>query len=275
MQDHPLVSIIVPTYNSAPTLEACLRSIGTQSYLNLELIVIDNNSTDQTKAIAQQFTPNVHNKGPERSAQRNFGVSIAKGKYVAIIDSDMELSQHVIASAVAKMQQDPDIGALVIPEESFGSSFWAHCKQLERSFYVGVSWMEAARFFTRDIYLTLGGYNERLISGEDWDLSQRAGKISKLGRIDDMIMHNEGRLRLGKTLRKKYYYAQKFSEYLKANISSGQVGVQSSVLSRYKLYFSKPKKLFKQPLLGLGMLFMKTCELGVGGLGFLAAKLHR
>ncbi len=268
----PLVSVIVPTYNSANVLEACLQSIAAQSYQNIEIIVVDNSSTDKTKAIAAKYTPHVLNKNPERSVQRNYGVQQARGEYIAIIDSDMELTPRVIEAAVEGMTDNPALGEIIIPEESFGQGFWARCKQLERSFYVGVDWMEAARFFKKDVYLQVGGYNENMVSGEDWDLSQRVARLAPLGRIDAYIMHNEGRLKLGRTLKKKYYYAQKFAAYLQANTEIEEVGSQTGVLARYKLFFAKPGRLFKNPLVGVGMLFMKTCELGVGGFGYLMAK---
>src|SRR5690242_13999566 len=96
-----LVSVIVPTKNSQHFLDACLRSIKNQSYKNIELIVVDNNSTDKTKNIAKKYTKRVYNKGPERSAQRNFGASVSKGAYVVFIDSDMQLTKNVIKNCVA------------------------------------------------------------------------------------------------------------------------------------------------------------------------------
>jgi glycosyltransferase involved in cell wall biosynthesis len=57
-----LVSIIIPTYNSARTLEQCLISIQNQDYTNIEIIVVDNNSSDETKSIATKFTDKVFDK---------------------------------------------------------------------------------------------------------------------------------------------------------------------------------------------------------------------
>lgn len=269
----PIVSIIVSTYKSATTLKACLQSIKAQTYEPIELIVVDNYSKDKTVEIAKEFTKHVYVRGPERSAQRNYGVETSTGKYVVIIDSDMELGPKVIEACVVKAEADAKIGGVVIPEESFGKGFWAQCKKLERSFYVGVSWMEAARFYRKDLYQKLGGYNESLVSGEDWDLSQRMGQIAKIDRVDEFIMHNEGHLRLGTTLKKKYYYSQKFAEYLAANKTTEQVGSQTGLIGRYKLFLSKPGKLFRNPVLGVGMLFMKTCEFGFGGVGYITIKV--
>jgi glycosyltransferase involved in cell wall biosynthesis len=269
----PLVSIIVTTYNNTATLDACLASVTMQSYKHVELLVIDNNSTDNTKQIARAFTDKVYNKGPERSAQRNYGVDQAHGDYVMIIDSDMELTGDVVRACVEQAITHPELKAFVVPEESFGQGFWAQCKRLERSFYVGVPWMEAARFFDRLTYLAVGGYNESLISGEDWDLSQRVGDRGPLGRIDKYIRHNEGQLRLLRTLKKKYYYAQQFAHYLAANKNHSAVGSQTGILTRYALFFSRPFQLFKRPDLGFGMLFMKTSEFAFGGFGYLMVRL--
>lgn len=271
MNNSPLVSVIVPTYNSSKFLGACLESVKQQTYKNIELIVVDNNSTDNTKEIARKYTDKVFNRGPERSAQRNYGVEQGQGEYVAIIDSDMQLSEKVIEKAVAKIQADNAVG-IIIPEESFGEGFWARCKKLERSFYVGVSWMEAARFFRKEVYVRVGGYDEDMVSGEDWDLSQRIEKISSIGRINEFIFHNEGKISLWKTMRKKFYYAQKFRKYLSKNQSEGKTESQTGILRRYRLFFSQPVKLFKNPFLGLGMLFMKTCEFGFGGMGYLITR---
>jgi glycosyltransferase involved in cell wall biosynthesis len=268
----PLISVIVTTHNNEDTLIACLRSISEQSYERIEIIVVDNSSTDMTKKIARTYTRDVYNKGPERSAQRNYGVGRAHGSYVMIIDSDMELTPDVVLACVKQIAADHEQKALIIPEESFGQGFWAQCKRLERSFYVGVEWIEAARFFERKAYIALGGYNEQLISGEDWDLSQRFSDNMLIGRVNTYIRHNEGRLHLSRSLKKKYYYAQRFARYLAANKQRQSVGSQTGILTRYGLFFSRPLYLFKQPHIGIGMLVMKTCEFACGGFGYLAAR---
>jgi glycosyltransferase involved in cell wall biosynthesis len=264
----PLVSIIVPTRNSAPFIRACLQSIRAQSYPHIELIVVDRDSTDTTKQIAAEFTPHVLNHGPERSAQRNFGVEHSKGEYVLIIDSDMELTPEVVAVAVETAEANPSFGGITIPEESFGQGFWAQCKRLEKSFYVGVHWIEAARFFPREVYQELSGYDTTLISGEDWDLSQRAAKLGPILHIDEFIRHNEGHIKLRDTLKKKYYYAQHAREYLARNPVKSKLTSQNGPLERYKLFFSHPIQLFRNPIVGVGMLIMKTFEFTIGAFGY-------
>jgi glycosyltransferase involved in cell wall biosynthesis len=270
----PLVSVIVPTRNSATTLGACLASIVAQTYPNLELIVVDRDSTDHTKSIARQFTPHVYNHGPERSAQRNLGAAKATGALIAFIDSDMELTPAVIqaavtalASAPAALTQPPSPVGVIIPEVSFGDGFWAQCKALERSFYAGQDAIEAARLFPTSVFNQLHGYDATLVAGEDWDLSARSATLGLLVRIMPVIRHNEGHIRLAAALRKKYYYARHARQYLAKNPQS-KLGSSSGPLARYRLFFSRPGHLFRQPLTGLGMLTLKTAEYAAGALGY-------
>lgn len=269
----PVVSVIVPTKNSEKTLAECLQSVKNQTYKNIEIIVVDNNSADDTKKIAKKFTDKVFNKGPERCTQRNYAVKQSTGDYVFIIDSDMKLSPKVVESCLKSINSNVENAGVIVPEESFGEGFWSQCKKLERSFYIGVPFMEAARFFRKDIYLKVGGYDEDMISGEDWDLSQRIEEIAKISRIDELIYHNEGRIALVKTLKKKYYYATMLSKYLKKTDATEKAGNQTSILLRYKLFFNQPKKLFQNPILGIGILFMKTAEFGFGGIGYFVAMI--
>ena len=275
----PLVSLIIPTKNSGRTIEACLKSIRGQSYKNIEIIIVDNNSTDDTKKIALKYTKLVFNRGPERSVQRNFGAKMSKGKYFLFIDSDMELSKTVITDCIRLVESykvskvHKVLGGIVIPEESFGEGFWAKCKALERSFYIGVDWIEAARFFPKKIFWEFKGYDESQTGTEDFDLPQKIKLkygVNAIGRINQIIRHNEGKLSLIYTVKKKFYYANTAKEYAKTN--SEYFKKQANPLNRYLLFFSNPTKLFKNPILGLGMLSMKTSEFIAGGFRYLLKK---
>jgi glycosyltransferase involved in cell wall biosynthesis len=273
----PLVSVIVTTLNNTTTLDACLRSITAQTYENFELVVVDNNSTDDTLAIARKYTPHVYTKGPERSAQRNYAVEVSKGKYIFIIDSDMELTKNVVKSCVNCIESDPEVKAVIIPEESFGIGFWAQVKKLERSFYVGQDAIEAARFFPKDLYQEIGGYDEKIVGGEDWHLTDRIREYGRIGRVNQYIMHNEGHFTLRTAIRKKFYYVQGFMTFFDdaEKKQSNRKSPASSALYYYKLYLSKPFKLFKNPFYGVGVLVLKTAEFAAAALGLVAAKLKK
>lgn len=275
MKSKPLVSIIIPTRNSTQFLNQCLSLIKNQSYKNIEIIVVDNNSADETKEIAKKYTNFVYNKGPERSAQRNYGSKKTRGNYLLFLDSDMVLDKNVVLACVNKVENNKNIVAINIPEKSFGQGFWAQCKKLERSFYVGVDWMQGARFFNKKAFKMMGGYNESITGTEDFDLPQRIkakfGNSSITG-ISKFIYHNEGRLSLLKTLTKKFYYGKTINAYRNTEINIKMLKKQGSIINRYKLFFSQPKKLLKNPFISIGMIIMKSLELLFISLGYFIGK---
>lgn len=268
----PLVSVIVTTRNNESTIKACLDSIVRQTYRPIELIVVDNKSTDSTKAIVENYARLIFDKGPERSAQRNYAAKRASGKYILVIDSDMELTKNVVKACVNRAEQD-GTKAIIIPEESFGVGFWAQCKRLERSFYVGRDDIEAARFFDKALYLKVGGYNEQMTGAEDWEFSDRIRKATTISRVNQCIMHNEGHFKLMTALKKKMYYTKGFQHYY-ASQTEGEQNKKpaASALKYYKLYLSRPGKLFKNPFYGFGVLFMKTAEFAAGAFGLILAR---
>ena len=270
-----LVSVIVTTRNNHATLDACLASIVGQSYEPIELIVVDRDSSDGTKLIARYYTDHVYNHGPERSAQRNFGVSKAHGDYVFVVDSDMELTRDVVRDCVDLLCYKPETAGVIVPEESVGVGFWANCKRLERSFYRGNNWIEAARFFPTRVYKQLSGYDETMVSGEDWDLSRRCRDLGRVERVGSLIKHNEGKLRLFDTLRKKYHYAGLSRAYLQRHGRGSKLTADVGPFERYKLFLSQPRKLFRRPLTGVGMLAMKTSEFAAGGLGYVLSSSNK
>src|SRR5690242_3852216 len=117
------ISFVVPTRNSARTLDACLGSLRAQTHPDVEVVVVDNASTDGTPEIARRYADRFENWGPERSAQRNRGTAVSTGDVVVFIDSDMVLEPHVASAIRDRFAAGPDLGALVIPERSFGEGF--------------------------------------------------------------------------------------------------------------------------------------------------------
>src|SRR5450759_661746 len=156
----PLVSVIITTRNEEAVIEKLLQSVRTQTYPSVEIILVDNNSSDHTCDIAHSYVDKLLIKGPERSAQRNHGVQEASGDYVLILDADMELSPNVVKDAINCVTREPLIKAIIIPEQSFGKNFWARCKALERNCYIDdYTNVTGARFFERQTFLQVGGYD--------------------------------------------------------------------------------------------------------------------
>ena len=94
MEQKPLVSIIVPVYNTAQYLEECLQSIIGQTYRELEIIAVDDGSTDGSAELLDRLSENdsricvIHQQNGGVSAARNAGLAVAHGDYVTFVDSD-------------------------------------------------------------------------------------------------------------------------------------------------------------------------------------------
>lgn len=202
----PELTVVVPTRNSARTLAACLRSVRDQT-LPVELIVVDNSSSDTTIAIAQEHADRVLVGGPERSAQRNAGWRAGAGPAVMFVDSDMRLEPELAEQGLALFAADERLGAVVLPELAFGEGYFAACRSLEKRLYLGDGAVEAARVFRREALQQVGGYDERLTGPEDWDLPDRVVASGwRLGRTTGYVWHDEGYVRLGQQFEKKRYY---------------------------------------------------------------------
>ncbi len=107
---HPLVSVVLPTYNRAQTLDRSIQSVLNQTFSDFELIVVDDGSTDQSNSILGRFA---HLKNvslvsrPHRgcSAARNYGIRMARGRFIAFQDSDDEWIPDKLAKAVAALER--------------------------------------------------------------------------------------------------------------------------------------------------------------------------
>jgi len=262
-----LVSVVVPTLNSERFLKGCLMSIREQTWRNIEVIVIDHYSADMTKKIAQSFGAKIFESDAQRSEARNFGARKAKGSLLFFVDSDMELEPSVIDECIKEIEKGCD--AVVIPEVSVGDSFWAKCKALEKACYAGDNMIEAGRFLRRNAFEDVSGYDAQLEACEDWDLNQRLRKAGyRIGRINALIKHHEGRMGLRETMLKKHYYGTTLERYRNRHPEEA-----SQQLRLIRPAFMKNwKRLAKDPIYALGMFLMKTCEFAAGWLGTLHSR---
>lgn len=290
----PLVSIVITTKNEEKNIRNCLESIELQSYSNFEVIVVDNSSADQTQQIAAEYTTKVYTKGPERSAQRNYGmIDRAEGEYVIYIDADMILAPNLIDACVHHVQKTGAI-ALHIPEIVLGKNYFSQVRRFERGFYDGTP-IDGARFFHRPTFILVGGFDELLFikgSGEDWDIDKlvRAyGTITLLPRYNPElayiqawsmrafveargvrhessytgIYHNEAEFLLLPYLKKKSYYSLGFDGYInKWGKDDPDICCQFGFFYRFWTVFTehaKWKQLLAKPSLVIGMYFLRFC----------------
>lgn len=275
----PLVSIIIPTYNSSRILENCLVSIKNQTYQNIEIIVVDNFSTDTTFEIAQKYTDKAFQKWPERTQQKNYGIEQAIGEYVCFIDSDMSLTEEIISECVNLFSSDRAIWWICIPEKTVWEGFFVQVRDFERSFYGGTS-VESARFFLRADVNLVGWFEEDLIFFEESLLPQKIeSKLKKSCkfRINGYIKHHEDDIKLWRWLSKKIYYWKSLDEY-KQKVKEIWIekiwNDQMWILNRYMI-FLKNKRFYKKPILAIWVLSLKTLEFGSGAIGFVFSKIQK
>ena len=263
------ISFVVPTKNSDRTLESCLASLRGQAYPDIEVVLVDNHSTDRTLEIAAKYCQVVETFGPERSAQRNRGMALSTGDVVVFVDSDMTFEPSVADDIVTLFRDRPEVGAIIIPERSFGDGFFAQCRVLEKSLYVGDDSVEAPRAFRRELIVGLGGWDEKLTAAEDWDLADRTrGTGTTVARVDSYIWHDEGHIKLATTFAKKRYYGRWIAEYLRTHQGAGQRKLARTAL------FSQPGTLVRHPVRAGGMFLLKGVE-GAGLVAGMRDERHR
>lgn len=264
---YPLVSVVVPTKNSAQFLEACLASIKAQTHKNIEIIVVDNFSTDTTRDIARTYTDKVFEKGPERSAQVNFGVAHASGEYVYKVDSDFVLDPKVVEQCVKEIQNDLD--AVVVHNSPDTSVSWiAKIRKFEVDMYKYDLTHSSARFVKKEVYQAIGGFDEAITAGEDYDFQNKLNRAGyKTGFIEAEALHLGEPTSFWKHMKKYYEYGRDFMHYKKANPSESK---QQLAFGR-TIYFKNWKRFVTHPLLALGFIFYNFFKFTFGGIGYLRA----
>jgi glycosyltransferase involved in cell wall biosynthesis len=258
------VTLVVPTKNAARTLPRCLESIACQS-VRCGLVVVDCGSVDDSKAIASRFADLVLNAAPNPSLQRNVGARALPAAIIGFVDADMVIGGHVVEQAIEQIAAGA--GSVVVPERSFGESYWAKVRTFERSMYVGI--LESPRFFGYDLFEALGGFDEDLIAMEDTDLGLRARALAGVGRTSDVILHDEGVLTYRTACRKKAGYTSGIAAFRRKH---GSRALASHIR---RPYFEHPWSLLAEPALGLGVLALKGGEAAAVAGSFLLGKAAR
>lgn len=264
-EEKPLISVVIPTFNSEKTIDICLRSIRMQTYPNIEVIVVDNYSGDMTREIAERYGARVILFMGNRSKAKNMGASLARGEFILFVDSDMELTPNVVEECLETIKKDEGIGGVIIPERSIGRSFWVKVRDFERSFYANTE-IESARFFRKELVLKVNGFDEDVVFFEESTLLQ---KVERLGynvkaRINAEILHHEENFSLWNWLKKKYYYG-KTAKLYKLRYK-GYASKQMSIFNRL-LIFIKNKRFYSNPLLAMGVIILKFLEFSAITLG--------
>lgn len=214
----PLVSVIIPAKNSEGTIERCLKSIRAQTYPNIEVIVVDNHSSDRTREVSKRYGAKTYLKGSERGAQVNFGAAKAAGEYIYRIDADFVLQSDVIREAVESCENYGYDAILIHNTSDSTASFWGRVRRAERECYRNDELNVAARFWRKDVFSMVGKFDESFVAAEDYDLHNRLlRKGFRIGRIEANETHIGEPKTLLEVARTHYYYGKSIGSFIGRN----------------------------------------------------------
>lgn len=186
MLQESLVSIIIPCYNQGRFLADAVESVLAQSYRRVEIIVVDDGSTDNTREVAARY-PEVHyiyQHNQMQAAARNTGLTHSVGEYLVFLDADDYLCENALAVNLAYLQTHPEYafvagnfqyvnsdGSNITPKPPHGITHDFYLKLLEHN-YIG---MPGIVMYRRSIVEIVGGFNisPYCYGCEDYDMYLR------------------------------------------------------------------------------------------------------
>jgi len=201
--DEILVSVVIPTYNRVDRVVFAIDSVKRQSYPNIEMIVVDDGSTDDTRnVIENRFGDSViyeYKENGGASSARNQGIARSSGKYVAFLDSDDRWADNKIEKQFDFMESHPDYGISLceisvrdVDGKQLSVSAWAN--NLERDGWVFESFLQnmyitcSSMFIRRSVFDDVGLFDESLSTAEDKDLVLRISVRYKLYVIGEPLV---------------------------------------------------------------------------------------
>ena len=207
LSENPKVSIITPSFNQGRYLEASIQSVLNQDYPNIEYIIVDGGSKDESVEIIRKYEDKLHwwvsEKDRGHADALNKGFSHATGEILAWLNSDDIYHPGAVSEAVALLKEHPDVGmvygdANLIDDESnligkVPSKQTSYKQMLRGSVHIP----QATTFFRTDLYRQIGPLSLTLFFAFDYDLWVRLAKISKLLYIPrtwaDFRIHQSGK----------------------------------------------------------------------------------
>lgn len=186
------VTIVLPAFNEERYLKNCLDSLMTLDFPKekLEIILVDNGSTDNTLSIAKQYPIKVLEKHNAKvGAVRNFGAQQAQGKYIVFLDSDCVTEPHWLGSGISKLSQNPGMvlgGQCILRENPYWlEKYWILNNSKTRAYQTTL--IGACIFVEKSMFFKVGGFDESLNSGEDCDLTLKLRKAGAKVDIDPSL----------------------------------------------------------------------------------------
>src|SRR3989338_11113517 len=201
----PLVSVILPTYNRAKYITKAIESVWRQSYKNLELIIINDASTDATGELVSVFSkhnPRITILRNETNlgivASLNKGIKAAQGKYIARLDDDdVWCDDKKIEKQVDFLEKNPEYcltGGGVIKIDKNGKEIVRYLlpekdEDIRKTILINNAFAHTTVLFRKDTFLKVGGYDEQFAFIEDWDLWLKMGKIGKFYNFQEFFVY--------------------------------------------------------------------------------------
>jgi len=188
-QNQPLVSVVIPIFNYGLQFEKTLQSVFSSTYKNLEIIIVNDGSTDQyvlEKLNSLAEHPNIKvinqtNSGP--SEARNNGIRNSNGQFILPLDADDKIEPEYIQSCVNILKRDKNISPVYCDTVHIGQSQgiekrpeWSMDRLIQGPFIVNCS------MFHREAFDKCDGYDTTLFGWEDYDLWIRMGKNGYRGQ---------------------------------------------------------------------------------------------
>lgn len=184
VKNTPLLTIIVPVYNTEKYLKRCIQSIQDQNYNNIELILVDDGSTDNSGAICDEFAKVdqriivIHKRNGGQGSARNSALDIASGSYIAFVDSDDEIAKDTYQENIQILEENKDIDILQYPiVEHYGTAF-----TINRKIDVPLK-----IYKTEDLYYSWLSPLDRRVTGYVWSKIYRNSIFEKLRFREDIV----------------------------------------------------------------------------------------
>ena len=183
-----LISAIIPVYNEEDMIKSCLETLREQSYSPVEIIVVDDGSSDSTRKIIEDFSSikllTQNHKGP--GPARNLGASVAKGEILVFVDADMTFDKDFIKDLVKPIVDGKTIGTfskneMVKNRDNIWSNCWNINKNLPRDRMIPDDYPNHAPVFRAILkkeFDKAGGFEASGQYTDDWSLSRKLGKKS-------------------------------------------------------------------------------------------------
>ena len=194
MKKSPLVSVIIPVYNEELYLSYCLHSLKNQTYKYIEIILIDDGSTDESVEIAKRFDVTIlkqRHKGA--GAARNKGVRSSKGEIIALLDADMKYDKKYIEKLIVPILEEYAVGTfnkeeLVANKDNIWSRCWSINSGLPYNRRLPVDYPNTENVFRaikKSYFLKKRGFNESEGYTDDSSLSKKLNlrSVNAVGAI--------------------------------------------------------------------------------------------